>query len=372
MKNNLYESLGLRRVINASGKMTALGVSTVSDDVASSMVNAAQNFVEIEKLYAAAGAKVARMIECEDVCIVNSASAGLAMCVSSLICKDDLSMVEDPYSKLAQTRKRDVIMLKGQNVNYGAPVSTMVQLGLGVVKEVGYANKSTRYHIENAIDEQTLAILYVVSHHCVIKNMISVDEVIQLGKKHGIPVIVDAAAEENLSMYTKLGASMVVYSGAKAISGPTSGLVACSEKVLASNLRLQFKGIGRAMKVGKESIMGLLTAIENYPPDKNELEKNLLMLDHYINQLNQVPGIYSQLAQDRQGRDIKRIKIHVTSDQFGCDAIQLSQKLTEGNPAIYSRDHYANVGVLELDLRGLSNEEDLDLIVERIMKTGGK
>ena len=44
----IYQKAGLRRVINASGRMTALGVSTIHDETGKTMVEAAQNYVVID------------------------------------------------------------------------------------------------------------------------------------------------------------------------------------------------------------------------------------------------------------------------------------------------------------------------------------
>ena len=55
--------------------------------------------------------------------------------------------------------------------------------------------------------------------------MLSVEQAAVVARKHDLPLIVDAAAEEDLHAYYRAGADPVIYSGAKAIEGPTSGLV---------------------------------------------------------------------------------------------------------------------------------------------------
>jgi L-seryl-tRNA(Ser) seleniumtransferase len=97
----------------------------------------------------------------------------------------------------------------------------------------------------------TAAILYIKSHHCVQKSILSVTEAAEVAKAHGIPLIVDAAAEEDLRLYYNQGADLVIYSGAKAIEGPTSGLV-LGRRQYVEWVKQQAGGIGRAMKVGKE------------------------------------------------------------------------------------------------------------------------
>lgn len=55
--------------------------------------------------------------------------------------------------------------------------------------------------------------------------MLNVAQAAEVARQHGLPLIIDAAAEEDLQCYYRMGADLVIYSGAKAIEGPTSGLV---------------------------------------------------------------------------------------------------------------------------------------------------
>lgn len=110
-------------------------------------------------------------------------------------------------------------------MNFGAPVDTMVALGGGKVIEAGFANECSPTQLSAKVTPQTAAILYIKSHHTVQKSMLSVSEAAAVARKHNLPLIVDAAAEEDLTSYYQSGADLVIYSGAKAIEGPTSGLV---------------------------------------------------------------------------------------------------------------------------------------------------
>ena len=135
--------------------------------------------------------------------------------------------------------------------------------------EAGYANECSPAQLAAAIHANTAAILYIKSHHCVQKSILSVAEAAEVAKAHGIPLIVDAAAEEDLRLYYNQGADLVIYSGAKAIEGPTSGLV-LGRRQYVEWVKQQAGGIGRAMKVGKEGILGLTHAIERYLAKEKE------------------------------------------------------------------------------------------------------
>ncbi|SUG63570.1 transferase [Salmonella enterica subsp. enterica] len=116
-------------------------------------------------------------------------------------------------------------MLRGHNVDYGAPVTSAIRLGGGRIVEVGSSNLATRWQLESAINEKTAALLYVKSHHCVQKGMLSIDDFVQVAQANHLPLIVDAAAEEDLRGWVASGADMVIYSGAKAFNAPTSGFI---------------------------------------------------------------------------------------------------------------------------------------------------
>lgn len=366
---NIYNQLGLSSVINADGRMTALGVSTISDEVAEVMKEAAQNYVVIDDLYEKVGAELAKVLHCADVCPTESASAGIALSVASLICGNDIAKVKTLTQTVERTAKREVILLKGQNVDFGAPVQLMIEVGGGKVVEAGFANGSHACDIENAINENTLAVFFVKSHHCVQKNMLRPEEVIEIAHNHHLPCIVDASAEEDLEKYARMGADFVCYSGAKAVSGCTSGFVECSRKEYADAMRLQYKGIGRVMKIGKENCMGLLAGVTAYqtahgyqPKVKKE------DLEAFNTRVNTIPGLSTSIIQDEAGRLIFRSKITVNEKEYGMNAEELDQALKNENPKIYLRNHMARQGSLAVDPRPLTSLSDLDEIYTALRK----
>lgn len=368
---NIYTEQGLKGVINASGRMTKLGVSTISDAVAEVLVDAAQNYVVIDDLLEWAGKKVGPLVGCEDACITSSASAGIALSVASLICKDNIQKVEHFFDTVKKDSKRQVILLRGHNINFGAPVSTMLELGGAEIVEVGYSNKSTLGDIRNAVNEDTLAIVFVKSHHCVQKNMVGIEETIRLANELEIPCIVDASAEEDLSAYIGMGADFVCYSGAKAISGPTSGFVACKTEEYAKNMRLQYSGIGRAMKVGKENIMGLVKAIEIYQTSPHASSVGTDDLKEFMAAVNEIEGLKCSIIQDEAGRQIFRAKVDFDEAKYGMSAKLAAKALSSRNPSIYTRDHQANIGSLAIDPRPLNSKDELFEILNALKQLKG-
>lgn len=357
---NIYETIGLKKVINASGKMTALGASTIATDVGDVMKEAAMNYVDMESLIQKAGELISQYTLAEDSCVTLGASAGIAISVAAVIARDNLSYIEKmPRSEGLQN---EIIIQKGHCINFGASLTQMITLGGGIPVEVGQANKVTKQHIEESINKNTAAIIYVKSHHAVQKGMASIEDMIAVARENNIPFIIDCAAEEDLWKYVKMGADLVVYSGGKAIEGPTSGFVT-GKKEFIQYCKMQYKGIGRAMKIGKENIMGLLKALENYQ-DRDPIKivkEQKEVVEWMASKINDIEGLQATITVDEAGREIYRVEVKTDTMKV----MELIDKLEDGNPAVYTRNHYANMGIINIDPRPL-NVGDEEEIVQRL------
>jgi L-seryl-tRNA(Ser) seleniumtransferase len=354
--------LGLKHVINASGKMTILGVSKVSESVLEAQRFGGEHFFEMADLAVKSGAYLAKLLKVEDVQIVSSASAGIAQSVAAVIGQGSEYHLYHPYSEKIQ--RREIVLPKGHNVDYGTPVEVMVQQGGGQVVEAGYANMCSADHLAQMITPQTAAILYIKSHHTVQKSMLSVKEAAQVARQFDLPLVVDAAAEEDLYRYIDDGADLVIYSGAKALSGPSAGLV-IGRKELVQWVRLQSKGIGRSMKIGKENIFGLTQAVEDYLETGSESGASMQeRLQPFIKELNQIPSLVADIVQDGAGRDIYRARVKVQGDKT---AVEVISELKKEEPAVYTREYQANNGIIEFDIRAVSASE-MQMITKRLQE----
>lgn len=352
---NVYEKYEVKQVINASGKMTILGGSRVSSVVSDACKEGASKFFEIHDLLEKTGSYLADLLQVEDAYIVSSASSGIAQCVAASITKQDMGKVLDVYN--TQNLKREIVMAKGHNVDYGTPIEVTISLGGGKVVEAGYANACKKEHVESKINEHTSALLYVKSHHCVQKGMLSIEEMVELKHQYHLPLIIDAAAEEDLTRYYEMGADAVIYSGTKALEGPTSGLIV-GRKAFLSDVKLQSKGIGRVMKVGKENICGLAYAIEQYVTKKHlTMDEQKARLTLFHENIAKLPHVQAKCVQDGAGRAIIRSELTFDEDALGMSAFTISKLLKEGDLRIYTRDYRANIGVIEIDIRDVSDEE---------------
>ena len=351
---NIYEKTGLQKVINASGRMTILGVSVLSDKSTEAFKEGSQNFVVMEDLMKKAGEIVSKYTKAAASCVTSSASAGIAIATASLITKDSQTMAENLH--ILNTDKREIIIQKGHVVNYGAPIKTMIELGCGKLVEVGQSNLTSEENITGNINENTVGIFYVKSHHSVQKGMLSLEKTIEIGKKYNIPVEVDAAAEEDLEKYVAMGTDMVIYSGSKAIEGPASGFIT-GKKELIQNCSLQYKGIGRAMKVDKGVIMSLLSALDEYSrKDEEKIDReNKRKAELLAEELKSISGTEISVIKDEAGREIYRTEMKLKDTKISAE--ELIKELEGGNPAIYTRNYYKNQGKIHFDMRSVDDKE---------------
>jgi L-seryl-tRNA(Ser) seleniumtransferase len=351
---SLHDKYGLKSVINASGKMTILGVATSETAVCQHVDYGLSHLFVMQELVEKTGRFIADLVGAESATVVASTSAGIALSVAGLIVKDDADLLVTLHEQIASGRlqtPREIIVPKGHQVDYGVPVGTMVALGGGVVVEAGYANKCSAAHIEAKITANTLAILYVKSHHCVQKSMLNVSAAVAVAKKHGLPLIVDASAEEDLRCYYEMGADIVLYSGAKAIEGPSSGLV-IGKTQYVEWIKKQAYGMGRAMKVGKETILGLTHAIERYLQKTPETGLDMIeKMRPFVAAINATQGLAAKTVWDSAGRDIARTEIQFDESILKINPVLLVEQLKTGNPAIYFREPQLNAGKVEVDVR---------------------
>ena len=366
MSQNIYQRLGLKRVINACGKMTILGVSAVSPEVMAATVEAAGAFVEIDALVDRTGELVSAHTGAQDSYITSCASAGIAIAVAAVITRgepDRVAMMPDSAGMA-----NEILILRGHNIDYGAPITSAIRLGGGRIVEVGQSNLAARWQLEKAVSERTAALLFVKSHHSVQKGMLTLEDFVAVAKQFQLPLIVDAAAEEDLRQYIARGADMVIYSGAKAFNAPTSGFITGGREWIRC-CKAQHHGIARAMKIGKENMVGLVKALELYGEGIANMTPEKLAST--VEAISALRGFSAEIEQDEAGREIWRVQVRVYSDVLGIDARQVEAMLRTGEIAIYTRRYFLHQGVFSIDPRTL-DQHDLTTIVERLAQIAGE
>lgn len=339
-----FARLSVPTVINAAGKMTALGGSAQADAVAAAQAAAAGAHVDLDALRRAAGARVAARCGAAAGCITTGAAAGLCISVAAILTGTDRSRIGLIPDRI--DGPREVLLQAGHDVHFGATVEQMLRLGGGQPVIAGSQERVTPDDLRAHLGPATALLLYVQSHHCIQDHRVGLDTMIALAHRAGLPLVVDAAAEDDLERYVAAGADLVCYSGGKALGGPTSGFIVGRADLIEA-CELQGYGIARPMKVGKEQIMGLMAALDAYPlPDAWRA-----VFDALRAALATLPGIDVIDVPDRAGRDIMRVGVRDRGLRF--EPADLIRFLTGGTPSIRTRNHQAGEGLVLFDPREL-------------------
>ncbi len=357
MSRDVRLDIGLRPVINVSGTMTSLGASIVLDEVAAGMAAILPEFVEIDQLHRRASAVIAKACGAEAGCVTASCSSGITLAVAGAMTGPDLALIE----RLPDTTgmKNEAVVQMGHLCSYGAPLEQAIRLSGARPVVIGQATNAHRYQMEAAITERTAAAVYVVSHHVVDYGQIPLETFAEVAHARGVPVIVDAASEYDLTGFLARGADIAIYSAHKFLSGPTAGIVA-GRKDLVRATYAQNCGIGRGMKVGKESVYGTMLALEAWgrrdPAGVRRREQ--AALDAWVAALAGRPGIKARIIPDPTHNPLDRLRVDVEPEAAHITAAALADRLAGGDPPVIVRDHEVEHGFFQMDPCNLHEGEE--------------
>ncbi len=374
----VYEELGLRTVINASGTLTRLGGSRMAPEVLAAMADAAASFVPIDDLQARAGEIIGEITGAEAGYVVTGAAAGLSLGVAACVAGMDVAVMD----RLPDTSglKNEVVVQRGHRNSYDHAIRAA---GARLV-EVGYLGFPGQgitwpWQVEAAITARTAALAYSAGR---VPGAVPLEEVVAIAHRHGLPVIVDAAGAlpppENLRRFAAAGADLVAYSGGKAIGGPQASGLLVGRADLIESVALQHQdmdvypatwtwrerylasgrlpgpphhGLGRPMKVGKEEIVGLVVALRRYLALDHEAERRAqeAQLETIVAALEGLPGVRAhQLADDLAPRAYPTVAVRIDEAVVGRDAAALINELIEGDPPVAVSQNLLHEGALAL------------------------
>lgn len=358
----IHARLGLRRIINASGTMTDLGASIVGAEPREAIARALPEFFEMEGLFRAASRLIAQATGAEAGLVTSSSASGITLSVAAAMTGDDLSAIE--RLPLASGLRDEVVLLAGHAINFGAPVTQMIRLAGARPVLAGQATSSAPWQVAGAITDRTAALLYVVSHHCARTEQVPLADFAALGHAAGLPVIVDAASEYDLRGFHD-HADLVIHSGHKFLGGPTSGIVSGRRELIRAAF-LQNRGIGRAMKVGKEGIVGTMAALEAWQGRDaaaiRAREGAALLLWQSV---AAAAGVPARIVPDPTGNPLDRLELRLDYDAQGITAWDLAAALMEGDTPVATRDLEVEHGLLHLDPCNLHDGE-AEIVAHRL------
>ncbi|RZI80513.1 MAG: hypothetical protein EOO67_19385, partial [Microbacterium sp.] len=274
--DSLFARLGVPTVVNGVGPATRLGGLPLHADVIAAMAAATAHPVRMDDLERRAGAEVARLLGADAAYITSGAAAALTLATAALIAGDDPARI-DALPRIADGRRRVIVLAAHRD-----PYDRALEAAGAELRVVGYPTTTHLGEVERAIDAETAAVLYRLGRP---GNHPSLAAVCRAAAERGVPVVIDGALYapplENLRAWFREGASLVALSGGKHFRGPQASGILCGRADLIALVALQHQdmdereetwaegarsarptpprhGIGRAMKVGREQIAGLL------------------------------------------------------------------------------------------------------------------
>ena len=251
-----YESIGVRPLINCKGTLTIVSGSLLLHEARQAMAEAAGAYVQMEELMEQVGARIGELMQAEFGLVTCGCAAALCQITAAGVVGADPEKIK----RLPDTTgmRNEVITLKSHRHVYDHAIR-MVGVKLVEVE--------SREEMEAAMNENTA--LVAIFGDAADRGEVSVADMVSIAHAHNVPVLVDAAAErpDTPNVYLEDGVDAVAYSGGKCLRGPqASGLVLGRKDLLwdAYMNGAPHHSIGRPMKAGKEEIMGLLAAVEQW------------------------------------------------------------------------------------------------------------
>lgn len=261
----IYEDLGLKPIINADSRMTAIGGSIMLPQVMAAMEEASRHHVDMFVLQQRVGERIAALTNNADAFVCTGAAAGIFISILSCMTGDDPAAI----SRLPTARpaRHQVVVHRAHRI----PYDPAIQLAGADIVEIGNALQTFEWELEAAITDATAAIFFVAGEH-LRRGALPLETTIAVAHRYGVPVVVDAAAQlpprSNLWHFTRdLGADLAVFSGGKDLRGPQSSGFVVGRADLIAGCRAHaspHQRLARMAKVGKEEMIGLLRAIELY------------------------------------------------------------------------------------------------------------
>ena len=290
---DVYQSIGVRPLINARGTFTIISGSTMLPEVRAAMDAAAQKYVHLDELTEAVGARLAALTGAEWGMVSNGCSAGLTLASAACVAGGNPDLHIRLPNLSGFPKDEAIIPTHSRNV-YDAAVRSV---GLRVVEV------STLAEFEAALGPRA-AIIYILAGPNADNSPLNVKAIAPIAKAKGVPILVDAAAEILTipNVHLQNGATLVAYSGGKCLRGPQTGGLLLGRKDLVRAAWVHsapHHGVTRSLKVGKEDAIGMLMAVEMWVKRDHDAEWKRWTgwLDHIAQRVSTVAGVTTSVAQ---------------------------------------------------------------------------
>ncbi len=362
----IFNSIGVKSVISATGTVTAYGGSRLRPEVMDAMNRASNTMVNIDELNVAAGKIIAKYTGAEAGLVTSGAAGGLVLQAAAVIAGSDPTKMKSLPN--AEGMNNEIIIHRSHRFPYD---QCYLSAGAEFV-EIGDGRRCQSWELEGAFSDKTAAVAYLFSPFLT-RRAIPFGEVCETAHSRGVPVIVDAASyvppRANLKRFISEGADMVIYSGGKGVRGPQGSGILCGrsdliEAAYANASPHQF--IGRGLKVSKEEIIGLVNSLALFveEDEQAENERYRKMCDKVVDAFVELPGLEVRTVHDEHDFLIPMALLTFTRGWKGPSREEVWNSLANGTPAIYT----GNIGApddLAVDPFNLTDTE-LETVIGRL------
>jgi len=324
-KENVYTRIGVRPLINARGTWTYLSGSLELPEVRQAKQEAALHFVDMFELQHGVGKRLAELSGAESGMVTSGAAGAMAAATAACIAGSDPKKIW----QLPDTTglKDEVVMFGGRSA-----FDSAIRLAGGKLVVA-----RTHEELGRAINDKT-AMVYTTALGEKLEKALAIT------KKSGVPMLLDDAAGippiENLSLYARMGIDLYAFSGGKGLAGPQcSGLLLGRKDLIEAALAncCPWEGaVCRAMKVGKEEIMGCLAAVETWKKkDLNALDKEWTARVNRIAKIVEtVDGVTTDVHIPEGGNRYPTLTVQWDAAALSFTVADCVRELSEGEPRI--------------------------------------
>ena len=332
---DIYAELGVTPLVNINGTLTVIGGSVMKPEVMELMRRGNEHFVLIDELEVAAGKFIAKL--CKSPAgytglVTGGAAAAMVVGYAGMMTEDLEPRMRD-IPDVSNFPKNEVLVQKSHLYPFDHQIR---QTGAKLVVV------ETREEMIAAINPKTVAIHFtnILSD----KGKVSGAETIEIAKAHNLYTFNDAAADvppkERLWEYPAMGWDMVAFSGGKDIRGPqASGVLIGKEELIRyalMNMSPQEDRIGRCCKVGKETVFGLLKALELFVNE--DLDEQLKIYDERAEVITKairkfgVTALPRQFNREALGNVTPRYSWQIDPAKTKITGQEVMQKLADTRP----------------------------------------
>ena len=328
-QDNLFTRIGVRPLINGRGTFTIISGSRSLPQVKQAMFEASNYFVQLDEMMDGIGAQLGKLTGAEWGIATTGCEA--AICLATVACIAGTNV--ERCQALPYIKEKDQVIIPKHSRN---PYDFGIRMTGAEMVEV-----DSEEELRSKISKRT-AMIYILSSPAAEKGPLSIANICSIAKEKGVPVFVDAAAEEPISpnIHIAAGATLVGYSGGKCMRGPQSSGMLIGQKDLCKAAYYQAAPhhcYGRAFKCSKEEAMGLLAAVQQWYKRDHAAEQRewRSWLENIEARLKPLPSTrFEYLEPEDLSNKSPRLQIHWDANVLKITGTELVARLNAGTPRI--------------------------------------